>query len=76
MRGYRAKGNFIEDSTGLDLEDMKALFDSLYVEKSEVKNDKEKATDAAYERLNKIAEEYVVHKEALKKAMEKAEQDQ
>lgn len=71
QRGLRAKGNFIEDSTGLDLEDVKALFDSLYVEESEVKNDKEKATDAAYERLNKIAEEYVVHKEILKEAMKK-----
>lgn len=76
MRGYRAKGNFIEDSAGLSLEDMKALFDSLYVEESEVKNDKEKAEDAAYERLNKIAEEYVVHKEILREAMEKAKQDQ
>ena len=75
MRGYRAKGNFIEDGLGLDLEDVKALFDSLYVEESEVKNDKEKAEDAAYERLNKIAEEYVVHKEILKEAMEKVEQD-
>lgn len=71
QRGLRAKGNFIEDSTGLNLEDVKALFDSLYVEESEVKNDKEKATDAAYERLNKIAEEYVVHKEILKEAMKK-----
>ena len=52
---------------------MKALFDSLYVEESEVKNDKEKATDAAYERLNKIAEEYIVHKEILKEAMKKTE---
>ena len=76
MRGYRAKGNFIDDGLGLDLEDMKALFDSLYVEESEVKNDKEKATDAAYERLSKIAEEYVVHKEILREAMEKAKQDQ
>lgn len=73
MRGLRAKGNFIDDGLGLDLEDMKALFD---VEESEVKNDKEKATDAAYERLSKIAEEYVVHKETLKEAMKKAEQDQ
>jgi hypothetical protein len=70
MRGLRAKGNFIDDGLGLDLEDMKALFD---VEESEVKNDKEKATDAAYERLSKIAEEYVVHKETLKEAMKKAE---
>lgn len=74
MRGYRAKGNFIEDGIGLSLEDMKALFDSLYVEESEVKNDKEKATDAAYERLSKIAEEYIVHKEILKEAMEKTKQ--
>ena len=71
QRGLRAKGNFIEDSTGLNLEDVKALFDSLYVEESEIKNDKEKATDAAYERLSKIAEEYVVHKEILKEAMKK-----
>lgn len=70
MRGLRAKGNFIDDGLGLDLEDMKALFD---VEESEVKNDKEKATDAAYERLSKIAEEYVVHKETLKEAMKKVE---
>lgn len=70
MRGLRAKGNFIDDGLGLDLEDMKALFD---VKESEVKNDKEKATDAAYERLSKIAEEYVVHKETLKEAMKKAE---
>lgn len=76
MRGLRAKGNFIDDGLGLDLEDMKALFDSLYVEESEVKNDKEKATDAAYERLSKIAEEYVVHKETLKEAMKKVEQSQ
>lgn len=73
MRGLRAKGNFIDDGLGLDLEDMKALFD---VEESEVKNDKEKATDAAYERLSKIAEEYVVHKETLKEAMKKVEQSQ
>lgn len=76
MRGLRAKGNFIEDGAGLSLEDMKALFDSLYVEESEVKNDKEKAADAAYERLNKIAEEYIVHKEVLKEAMEKVNQSQ
>ena len=75
QRGLRAKGNFIEDSTGLNLEDVKALFDSLYVEESEVKGDKEKAIDAAYERLNKIAEEYVVHKEILKEAMKKTEQN-
>ena len=76
MRGYRAKGNFIEDGVGLDLEDMKVLFDSLYVEESEVKNDKEKAEDAVYERLSKIAEEYVVHKEILKEAIEKVKQNQ
>lgn len=76
MRGLRAKGNFIDDGLGLDLEDVKALFESLYVEESEVKNDKEKAEDAAYERLNKIAEEYVVHKETLREAMEKMKQDQ
>lgn len=73
MRGLRAKGNFIDDGLGLDLEDMKALFD---VEESEIKSDKEKATDAAYERLSKIAEEYVVHKETLKEAMKKVEQSQ
>lgn len=74
MRGLRAKGNFIDDGTGL--EDMKNVFENLCEEKWEVKNDKDKATDEAYEILNKIAEEYIVHKEILREAMEKIKQRQ
>lgn len=55
MRGLRAKENFIDDGAGL--ENMKAVFESLCVEEWEVKNDKDKATDEAYEKLSKIAEE-------------------
>ena len=67
MRGLRAKGNFIEDGAG---------FENLCVEEWEVKSDKEKATDEAYEILNKMAEEQIVHKEVLREAMEKIKQRQ
>ena len=71
MRGLRAKGNFIDDGTGLE-----DIFESLCAEELEVKSDKDKAADEAYEKLSKIAEEQIVHKEVLREAMEKIKQRQ
>ena len=87
MRGLRAKGNFIDDwlvhekemnSRGFmgefelrqEYEEAKRKILELE-EDSEVKSDKEKEEMNAIERLNKIAEEYIVDKETLREAMRK-----
>lgn len=90
MRGLRAKGNFIDDwvvhekemnSRGfmgnfeLRQKYEKAKRKVLQLDEDiEVKND-ESVMDTI-ERLNKIAEEYIVDKETLREAMKKIEQSQ
>lgn len=89
MRGLRAKGNFIDDwlvhekemnSIGefelrQEYEEAKRKILELE-EDTEVKSDKEKEEMDAIERLNKIAEEYIINKETLREAMKKMEQSQ
>ena len=83
-RGLRAEGNFIDDWVVHEKEMNMGEFE-LRQKYKEVKrralgweeedNDEEKVMDTV-ERLNKIAEEYIVDKETLREAMKKVEQNQ
>ena len=91
MRGLRAKGNFIDDWVVHEKEmNSKGFMGNFELrqkyeeakrkvlklnEDIEMKNDKGEIIDTI-EKLNKIAEEYIVDKETLRKAMEKVEQNQ
>lgn len=90
MRGLRAKGNFIDDWVTHEKEmnnrgfmgdfELRQKYEEakrkvLQLDEGiEVKND-ESVMDTI-ERLNKIAEEYIVDKETLREAMKKIEQSQ
>lgn len=91
MRGLRAKGNFIDDWVVHEKEmnsrgfigdfELRQKYEEAkrrvlkLDEDTEVENDEEKIMDTI-ERLNKIAEEYIVDKKTLREAMEKVEQSQ